>query len=786
MSIQLISSERELHAHVEANYNFRAPIYLKYSHFTKEERGIVLAKAARDALLDIQNDSNMQVTKRVAAYILQNKLGVQHELTDAELKQFYQASLDYIRPFYPELFSQINLDSSEAALASFLTSLISSIAQKCLTVFLETFEHKRFSLPHPLTDFFDSLISTINAPSSLSFSDRIAQIAPFLPSYQQFILAQFNRATGHTASSLEEMYDIQLQKSIEDFLLPYLADPALFNSEDFLSSLCRQSFSHLFYKGILKDIKTSKHSSRSLEILNLLIQDYISSSNGHLWRHSAVLNYGYALKTINDAVDQNPPETSDKMIHRFQAASQALNIFEFLLDAFVQNFERIKSMKQYLPALLFADITSLLEPIKQRQSQIKIDSSILSIQAGFLKAVIEEADPQLDPFQRELDFFRIRLQCLTHLGTLPDITLDSQQQETLDAATKIFDASLEACYQKLLEVQKMREKGYASKDNCSLLGIGFTGRDFEEEGNGNNTVFLNFSLTMRSRQGKISGSALLYAIKCFSLLHPTAKTPNFTIEIIEKPEQDDIEIFTYIVHHIIKTITSHPSQEIHKDVLESFANTFKDLLERQKTKLSRELQEVEKKLTKLLDQCQQMEEYHLIACMMIPDYTMLTVDQQHTTKSTLKYSAEKMVELSAEKENLTKQQKEKGLELTRCEEMLGRLQKNDYALDPDYLIKLIDEKKERICIEPVISRVTGNPYTLSFAMSESIGDPIFLNQENFHLGDKRLLIQPCNIKCQLFSPAHMLWAELTHFPTAQQAHERSEKKGGPGLASIFS
>jgi len=173
---------------------------------------------------------------------------------------------------------------------------------------------------------------------------------------------------------------------------------------------------------------------------------------------------------------------------------------------------------------------------------------------------------------------------------------------------------------------------------------------------------------------------------------------HYSLTILEDPLEDDLEIFNYITDRLLENILENPS--IHPNILKTMQGILANLIRK------------------------------------------------------------KITDLGLQKINVD----ESAAKIKSLDEALHLLSEGRFSqLKPYFPIlkEVVDEGKNRICIEPVISPHAGNPYTLSFMYREAT-EPAHLRGVPFKLGDWGLNL-PCRIRCQLFSIAHTLVGEITHF-----------------------
>lgn len=637
-----------------------------------------------------------------------------------------------VRPFFEKEYTELERSFSE----ELADDLMNDMAQKTIRAVLPLFKNIIPIMP-PFMQPMMSEILRFFETGKIPDPEEMDEIEPMMEQFERDYLADQQAETGIEAESIEELLEEKSYHRCRRFLGDLPPD---IDTDQLIEVLLRKGMYDSFFRVVEKDIEAyfkRQGTGEGLALFDRMIEDYVSVNSCNYWKMGAERNYGYDIHELDD------PAIHIKykyfLARRIKVAGKVLKVMEFILDGFEKLAAYQEKLRNNLSWMIFGNLDWVQSYIKLQGQTCTEDYALNSAASGLMKAVLNQVYSRANPEDKKLletalYMIEMHTDLLLSLSILPpteEVTLNLDQQRLLQKVINLLDGS----FQDTINKAKMLRDARVAKDKkkgLPVLGIGFAGPRFEPTPDDDqNRVILNFTSNFRPNESSVAGHPILYGIQTI-LVPKIVKKPKYQVDVLDGTKAANPEILKYIAFKVLDLLRSHPDH-MHQDVKKSFQQA---LIDRVDAKIN-------------------------------------VLEEQIAAQQRKKTLAKKLDDLKKQKE-----------ELILLKERLS--EGNFQALTDEqitYLRERIDEGKNRVCVETVISQASGNAYTLSFAMGSVGTDTVKFQGEDYSLGPHKL-IQPCLTRCQMMGVAHTLWADLQHAPDLKQAHDRSLDKGGDGVPAM--
>lgn len=692
--------------------------------------------------------STLSVSQKLAQALISLRIGTGPSHTDAEIQNVWELFFDSVKPFYPAEFEALEREYTPRAAGQLINKVVSDIALK---FFSFTFNN-RDQLPPMFQPFLEHANNFVQAGRMPSL-EELEPMQPKLKDFEREYLAHKTQETGIRASSFKELFEKQSIAECRGFIDSL---PEQFTVDDFLNVLLRKGLHGTFFQILREDVQHYQNTGekkKSLYIFDRLIENYIAPQPSRVWRMRPENNYTYYFPSIEHLLNPRVPEEEREFLFkRLQQAQEFISLLEDILDGFQQMKSLLKSFRDNLPWIIFAESEAIFKFAKQTQvNPPKTDPRLHAALSGYLLPIlirVSGPSKKSEFFVRIIKLLPIHVKLFLYLErppTLKQLSLDltEVQQKILAEVTELFDASLDDTLEKAELLREARNPQKKQK-GLPILGVGFSGATYERfPADKRDKIFLNFTGAYRSTESSVSGLPILNAIKVYlEYSHSASDLPlPYKIHVLDSIEQEENDVLQYTANYVIDKICEQPSR-LHPDLKASYQRALVDRLQSDIRRFESQIKANRDKLAKQPQSARQLQDA----------YAKL---QQQLDNSAY---------------------------------LLNLIQEDDWELfteeHKEYLKSLVKTGEKRICIETVISQFSGNAYTLSFAMGSEVGEPVLFKGGPYIFGF-RTLVQPCLTRCQLMGIAHTLWGELHQLPTLQQADERDKSRGGKGVTPLI-
>ncbi len=712
------------------------------------------------ALQDVTNPESFSRTKELTCYFrifLQNQGLWLHEahLTNNEVDHTVRIVFETLRHINPTTFntlfnaiSQIREEDKSPLYFEFFARQMHQVEKTVKSIYPLIIQEITQAVP-PQMQAFVNFIPVLVQQFGVMPIDKLETMSrPIFAALHQLSLDNFNEGRAVPVASIEEMRQVEIEERICAFVAKFAINET-FSVSTFLESLVRQFFSYDFFKVIQRKIAlNTPDEPKLLTLFDRLIEDYISQGRSLHWRFDVAHNFGYSHDTLDGAIMAGSAADGQKRVNRFDAAQQFIQNLEVIFKGFIERVEVFTALKAALPALLFVD-TEVWWTHCEAHHQPKWDLVEYSIQTGFVESLFRYLLKDVaisDAMMKRIHNFKICNYIRLHVTEDLPFTPNAEEQALLDRIYPIFDRELAKCVDWAKRFQQ------TTNPQLPILGIGFSGNHFDlYPAREKNEVFVSF--TYKILQGDpVPSQAFLLATGAFlearskyeqlnerdswsltsefeSLIN---ENPGFYLHVLDQPKEEEQGVINYIGEKIFAAICRDPSN-VHPEILASYRASIAEHLKVEQNQLQKSCDDI--------------------------------------TSKPMNPRAQKASQKLQERINLIAN----GIGLVEA----GNFHQLSEQL-LEQITKILKVLNTRICVESMINHLAGTPFTLSFAMGETKVPAISLKGESYNIKGRRL-VQPCSQRCQIMSPAHTLWGELNHFPTAQQMDQRNRAKGGKGL-----
>lgn len=769
------------------------------------------------ACKNIEDDISLDLSRKLAGRLfLLFPFADQLRSPEREEKmKVFEVLVQVIQPSYQDDFNRLQENPSDEEMDTFLKGIMQEDFYKKLPLMGMNFlrgavqrglpENIARSVQNIAGRFFSDFTDQSDGKSLEDFEQMESEIRPDSEVVQEYLLSQVK------ASSIEEYAARSSRERAEQFLREHL-EREYIDIDTLLKILSRKGSAQTLVSCVREDLVRFKQEGTESVFLNVFdqfIYDYVSKSPSGVWRTRAQKNFGYRLRSLDDILSLYATRTSEGefLLKRVEVSQLILGYLNEVFKCFAHGEKTIEFLRNHFDVILFCD-TEILFNCANSDESVGFDknphsvfsSYDLATLTGFLRALVKRARDSLkeDSSMHKLlekmysfGFFNIGLMSrFANPPTLESlrIVLTPEQIELRKKLFTVLEASWKLCVQ---YAQRLEKKGQSEEEvkGLPVLGIGFSGPLFDAlSGSKENKVFLNFTSALRSRETVITGTSFLYALD-FLMTHDGIKLKElpYQLEILEHVNAQDHEVMNYITERILDFLWDEGAREgMNEEVIENLkvficqrVSEVTSSFEDQKQSIVKKIKEWEEKRDRdqealnlqqrKLNDCQSTAEEKKIKGIIKSKTTSITEKDKHISEL---------------------QGKLPGIEEKKQfhESIVKKISNNDFSLltqeEKDEVERVVEQGKTRVCVETVISRLAGNPYTFSFAMGTTATEAISYEEESkesFFSLEGRTMIKPCETRCQIFSIAHTLWGDLNHFPDVSHAHERDVLHGGQGI-----
>lgn len=561
--------------------------------------------------------STLSVSQKLAQALISMTIGTGISHTDAEVQNVWELFFDSIKPFYPAEFEALEREYTPQVAGQLINKVVSDIAMK----FFSFAFNNRGELPpmfQPVLEKAGFFLQAQRMPNL----EELEQMQPIIKGFQREYLASKTKETGIQASSIEELFDKQSIAECRRFIDSL---PEEFMVDDFLNVLLRKGFHQIFFQILREDVQYYQEKgdkTKSLLIFDRLIANYIALQPSRVWRMRPENNYTYYCPSIDYLFESKfPKEEIELLLKRTESAGEILSVLEGVLDGFEQAKTILKSFRNNLAWIIFADGEAIFKFAKQTQANPpKTDLRLHAALSGYLLSIlirISGSNKKSEFFARIIKLSPIHVKLFLFLESPPTLEqlslhLTEVQQKILKEVSELFDASLDDTIKKAALLREARDPQKKQK-GLPILGIGFSGSTYERfPADKRDKIFLNFTGAYRSTENSVSGLPILYAIKVYlEYLHSTPANPLlYKIHVLDSIEQEENDVLQHTANYVIDKICEEPSQ-LHPDLKASYQRALADRLQSDISRIESQIKANRDKLSRQPQSARQLQDAYV-------------------------------------------------------------------------------------------------------------------------------------------------------------------------------
>lgn len=551
--------------------------------------------------------------------------------------------------------------------------------------------------------------------------------------------------------------------------------------------MIRHSYQGVFNECIIEDITQNLDPGNSLvlELLDLILMDYISSGRKAIWFHGGEQNFGYdrdeeewkRLLVHNPDEDQiqEIPEGST-FLKEF--ITTYVDHFEDCLDLF-QEFEQkpypfindLEYLADNLPTILSLPLNIHQKWGDKLKSPTPFSGEFITLSRIFQRAFLKwslselrlEYPDAVNKLKKELPLRILMSDLLIRHADLEILVEDDSRDEIAKELQTLLRRGIEAAKCSSRNLTESRSPNAKKRD--LTFGFGFQGTIFHPSTPLNakdERVFMNLSETGRRLPKKESEKesslfsipflhATRYLIQQINQAHSETGDRReardlIRTKILNHPLNEDITVHRYLFDRIFLHALTNSEIDVHEGFLpkmkEEIAENLDNFVRMETVRLSNRINPKRKPQNQqLFDQAKAAYEEEL-----------------------------------QELKKLESQIKEK---IRTSERPL---------FDPKefQLIHKTLNNKQSICVESVITRHSKNHLIIPFSFNPNRADAVTVDGKKLHIGKhSRPVIPPCDNYCQIFAASHLIWAELTRNTSLDELDSLATEHGQEGVRSQF-
>jgi len=676
-----------------------------------------------------------------------------------------------IKTVWPELSD--NLTFRPGASRNEIEQGISSSLERIDFQSIKKQIHNMLSKVNPImNEFFDSFVEIFfpdRSQTNFSMQENIRKSDPVIKKTAQFLLSEKNKEYQKSFSNFKEVLTYEGRERLEKFLKNALQNPNVrikILQEQLIGFSLMQELSEAILDDSSKAIETS--SSLSLTILSMMIDDFISPHQTALWMFNGAHNFGYQY-------------SSERIIEeRFikeKFAPMVADITVNHLDSIVDNILDL-SIRTLVPGSYIKYLTDeenqqkilILYELWKIQFDKRVDHDDMQSFFGLNKIKMKSSHKPLIGFdltlvwygeywlieeylrncgdEKKIDEIKRKLSLIKNIDGLPFNILKFIYGHDDHHINNNFSRLMMNIENFLLKIKNSRTIEN-DKEFQALFGMGFSGEIFNHRRDGlTGKVFFTFSSKCSDHYHRL----LLKLLKDrLDQIFLSEKMDNVEF-ILAEYKESNARMHNYIALYILKKVYQNP-RVVHREILDSWrrvlkANCLSNINSKNNKikKLENKIIDIEKKKKKSS----------------ADDHDLLRAEDEFISLNKEVILLSEIVNVS---DDLTRVISDEALELLRQQFIV---------------------EKRSLCIESMISAQSYTNYYMPIVFRRDHPTSLKKNGELITIGNhERRVISPCDELCQLFAPAHLLWATLINPElNLQTLHDHAIEHGKTGVRSI--